>query len=249
MNITTSKIPDYVFSRFISDYDGLTEKYHITETGMSFKFACKENFVTAPSGKAISVGTEIPIVWFNFRKGITVLGGDFTYSKYELKVMELFTTPLIGQSQFVFVAGKTYGKVPVTNLYNGHASYARFTIDAEYTFATMRMDEFYATDFISLFIKQNIGKNWFNKKDFHPYLSLITNLGVGKLTNTDNQYPPAFTSFNKGYYESGVLVNNLLISGKIINIGLGMFYRYGPYAFGRTADNFCYRLALNFILK
>jgi len=189
------------------------------------------------------------MIWFNIRRGIPLLGGEYTYTKYEIKMLKIFVTRLFGQSQVVVVAGATNGDIPITNLYNGHASYANFTIDAENTFATMRMDEFYVSDFASIFLKQNFGGNWFHEHYFRPYFSLVTNAGVGKLANVNHQGPNTLAAFNKGYYESGAQINNLLITDNLINLGFGTFYRYGPYAFDNISHNFSYRLTINFILK
>ena len=242
-------IPNYIFTPLSNDFDGVNSTFYYTETGINLKFAMKELFIEAPSGKLISAGTYAPMIWFNVRRGIPLFGGEYTYTKYEFKLLKIFVTRLFGQSQMVMVAGKTTGDIPITNLYNGHASYATITIDAENTFATMRMDEFYVSDFASLFFKQNFGGTWFHEPYFRPYFSLVTNVGVGKLSNADHQGPNMLTSFNKGYYESGALINNLLISGNLINLGFGTFYRYGPYAFENVSHNFAYRITINFILK
>jgi hypothetical protein len=47
----------------------------------------------------------------------------------------------------------------------------------------------------------------------------------------------------KGYFESGLLINNLL-RFQLFRYGLGVLYRYGPYAFGKTIDNFAFKLTL-----
>jgi hypothetical protein len=49
----------------------------------------------------------------------------------------------------------------------------------------------------------------------------------------------------KGYYESGLLINNLFNMG-LYNIGVGVFYRYGPYALSETKDNFAYKVTVVF---
>ncbi len=249
LNNAIKILPDYIFTPAASNYNGTESTFHFTETGMCLKLAFHEKFVKIPNGRLISEGTEFPMIWFNIRRGVTVLGGNFSYTKYEIKVMKTLTSQALGQTNIVIAAGTTSGDIPITNLYNGHASYAPFTIDAENTFATMRMDEFFATDFASLFFKQNFGKTWFHHPFFHPYFSIASNAGIGQLTNAAHQAPVAYNSYNKGYYESGFLANDLLISGSLINLGFGIFYRYGPYAFESTSENFCYRLTINFNIK
>jgi hypothetical protein len=54
--------------------------------------------------------------------------------------------------------------------------------------------------------------------------------------------------FEKGFFETGILLNRLISTG-FFHYGLGVFYRYGPYAFEAPARNFAwkfsFRLAFN----
>lgn len=49
----------------------------------------------------------------------------------------------------------------------------------------------------------------------------------------------------KGYYESGLLINNLLDLG-VYSVGLGGFYRYGPYTMDKVWDNVGSKLTIKF---
>ncbi|MBQ5424978.1 MAG: hypothetical protein IIU33_07105, partial [Bacteroidales bacterium] len=47
---------------------------------------------------------------------------------------------------------------------------------------------------------------------------------------------------NKGYYESGLQLNNLLCLS-IEGFGLGVYYRYGPYRFtDKEINNWAFKL-------
>jgi hypothetical protein len=247
-NITDKILPGYIFTPAAADYNGYESTFHFTEIGMNMKIAFYEKFITSPGGRLIATENNYPDIWLNIRKGIPLAGSDFNYTKYELKVMQIIPAFLFGQSKFVFVAGKIYGDIPITDLYNGHASYAPVTIDAENTFATMRMDEFYTSGFTSLFFRQKF-RPLFNYPFFHPNFTLAANAGFGQLSNAGHHAPVILSTFNHGYYESGILINNLLISGSLINLGFGVFYRYGPYSFSNISDNFSYRVTLDFNLK
>jgi hypothetical protein len=48
-------------------------------------------------------------------------------------------------------------------------------------------------------------------------------------TNSSLEHSQQFKTMEKGYFEGGVFLNSLLISGTT-GIGIGLFYRYGPYA-------------------
>ena len=49
----------------------------------------------------------------------------------------------------------------------------------------------------------------------------------------------------KGFFESGLMLENLL-NATYYKLGVGIFYRYGPYAKEKTADNFSYKLTFTF---
>ena len=51
----------------------------------------------------------------------------------------------------------------------------------------------------------------------------------------------------KATYESGILFNNLLRQW-FLGYGLGVFYRYGPYALPKTIDNFAFKFTIRFNL-
>jgi len=48
-----------------------------------------------------------------------------------------------------------------------------------------------------------------------------------------------------GYYESGLLINNL-VNLQLYTIGIGAFYRWGPYSFDNVGDNFAYKISMIF---
>jgi len=50
---------------------------------------------------------------------------------------------------------------------------------------------------------------------------------------------------DKGYYESGILINKLL-NLRLYTLGVGVFYRYGPYTFKNGWDNVAGKFTLKF---
>ena len=53
----------------------------------------------------------------------------------------------------------------------------------------------------------------------------------------------SYKTMGKGYFESGLLINNLFRI-QILRYGFGVMYRYGYYAFSKTIDNFAFKLTL-----
>ena len=154
----------------------------------------------------------------------------------------------MGDTRFALLAGKVSSDVPYGRLYAGLSSYKPFTLESEQSFGTMRFNEFVADRFIALFVKQDFGKLLIRPRGkFQPELALVHNLGFGMLSNGAQHENITVESYGKGYFEGGLLMNNL-VRVQLFKYGLGVLYRYGPYAFPKTIDNFALKLTLQFNL-
>jgi hypothetical protein len=226
----------------------LLTQFYITEAGIRFKYAFKETFMKTPRGNKFSMGTKYPVLYLNLARGVDGLNGDFAYWRNELKVTKVFTTKAFGVTRLAFVTGLVTGDAPYSKLYVGTGSYKTFTLESEQSFGTMRFNEFLSDRFMFLFIKQDFGKLLFKPRGkFQPEIALVQNLGFGKLKNTAHHENITYSTLEKGYYETGLLINNILRI-QILRYGVGVFYRYGPYAFAKTIDNFAFKLTLQFNL-
>ena len=159
--------------------------------------------------------------------------------------MKFMLTPS-GPTHITIKAGDVTGDVPYPELFNGNGSYtSAFTLLAPYSFATMRMNEFTATQYASVFIRQSLGKLFMHgNTGFHPEILVVQHAGIGKLDNKyRNAYQPSPADFRKGYFESGLEIDNLLSSG-LLSYGLGVYYRYGPYALPTASDNWAFKIGM-----
>lgn len=227
----------------ISNYrTDIADKFWYTETGIKLKFAYNEKFMKFPNGK-FSLGTDYPILYLNISKGISALRGEYDYFKAETKITKSFITKSLGKTSIALVGGIASGNVPYSLYYNGHGSYQVFALESENSFATMRMNEFAASRFAALFIKHNFGSLLLRTKKFKPEIALVHNLGFGEFLSTKSQFDLPVRSFEKGYFEAGLLINKLLTQA-FIGYGAGVFYRYGPYSFAKPEDNLAFKLSV-----
>jgi hypothetical protein len=182
-------------------------------------------------------------VYANISKGFKNGFGDFAYWKVEAKFLLSALTKNFGKTDFTVTVGKVFGNLPYFELYNGHGSYYDFTIETANSFATMRMNEFLSDRFVNVYWRQDFGSLLFKTKKFKPEILLITSFGIGSLNNPEYQQGIVFKTMEKGYYESGILINNIIKSANIMGFGFGVYYRYGPYAFSNSKDNFAFKLS------
>ncbi len=108
------------------------------------------------------------------------------------------------------------------------------------------MNEFLSNRYAFLFYAHNFGKLLWRPKKFSPEFVVATNIGFGDLDHSEYHKGVSFKTMEKGYFESGLLINNLLNMSGIYTIGLGAFYRYGAYNLPDMADNFAYKVTLVF---
>jgi len=188
-------------------------------------------------------------VRFQYTRGFdNVLNGEFVYNRYDLQITESFYIKYLGMTTFEFRAGYIDGDLPYCNLYNGNGSYRIFTIYAANSFATMRMNEFLSNRYVALYFTHNFGSLLVKTRFFSPEIVLATNIAFGDLNNPEQHHNVAYQTMEKGYYESGILFHGLL-DLKFYKLGAGVFYRYGPYSFDKTGDNFAYKVSIVFPIE
>jgi hypothetical protein len=114
------------------------------------------------------------------------------------------------------------------------------------SFETMRTNEFQHNQFVAVHLRHNFKDLLLKSEKFRPKFMLVHNMLWGKLDHVESHNVP-IKSASKGYYESGLQVDNLYSSG-FSSLGLGFFYGYGPYHRPDFLDNFALKLStsLNF---
>ncbi len=232
----------------------LQNQFQFMDLTAAVKWAYKEKFIQTIDDK-ISLGTNYPVVWLQYTHGIKgLLDGEFNYNRLDLQIRKTFMIRYLGKLTFQFNAGYVDQPLPACNLYYGNASYRLITLFAPNSFATMRMNEFLSNKYSSLYLYHDFGYLLFKgKKWFHPEFALSQNIGFGWLDHPEfykyvNVVNEPYKTMDLGYYESGLLINKL-VDLKLYTIGIGGFYRWGPYSFNRTWDNVAAKITIIFPLK
>ncbi len=224
------------------------DQYRFTTITAGFKWAYGEKFIQTVNNK-ISLGTKFPVVWFEYTRGIKdFLGGEFDYDRFDIKVRKTFNIKYLGKLTLQINGGYVDQPIPACNLYYAPSSYRMITLYAPNSFGTMRSNEFLSNKYASLYLYHDFGYLLFKgKKWFHPEFALSQNIGFGWLDHPERYKEISIDpkEMDLGYYESGLLINNL-INLKIYTIGIGAFYRWGPYSFDYVGDNFACKVSMIF---
>ncbi len=243
------RIPLYNYSYFVNSAENIlvtTSDFTFTEASLVMRYAYGEKFMKN-TRSILSLGTHYPIIQFAATHGFNnILGGQYIYNRFDLKVTKSFFTKYVGTTSFTFEAGFIDRDIPYVNLFNAKASFISFNLYSPGSFATMRMSEFTSDRYASLFLSHNFGTLLFRSKYFSPEPEIVTNLGIGSLRHPENHLGENIKSFEKGYFESGLVINKI-IRLTFTDLGIGWFYRYGPYAMPTANENMAWKIAFQFV--
>ena len=222
--------------------------FKTSEIQLKIRFAYKEKYFD--NGRMLlSMGTNYPLLWFNYTQGFTsFFDGDFAFKKFDLQIRESFYTKYLGESTIDFRSGVVLGDISAAKLYSGSGTYELITIWAPASFGAMRPSEFLSDRYVSLFFSHNFGSLLFKGKKFKPEFELITNIGFGWLEHPEYHQNIDFKTMEKGYYESGLMINNL-VRLYLFDLGIGGVYRYGSYSYAYFKDNISFKITLTMPLK
>ena len=232
--------------KYGSIYEGTThfkDEFNFTDMTIGFRYAFREKFIQTTKSR-VSLGTKYPVVWFQYTHGFNnILGGEFEYNRFDIKVEETFYTKYIGETKIQLRLGYIDGNLPSCNLYNGNGAWRKFTIFAPNSFATMRMNEFLSNRYAALYFDHSFEKLLIQSRFFAPVFIISTNLAFGALNNPEQHINEEFKTMELGYYESGLRINSLL-KLPFLNFGIATYYRFGPYSLDRTIDNFGFKFTV-----
>ena len=179
--------------------------------------------------------------YFTVIHGFKEFYGDYNYTKTEFKAKFYILFSNIGKTTIMVQGGIMSQNSPIMELFNGYGGFSgTFSLNAPYSFATMRFNEFASSNFAAVHIRHNFSQWLFPEKfKTRPALIFAQNMGIGEL---DTYYLKKYDlkDYRKGYFESGFEVNNLLRFG-YLSWGVGIYYRYGPYQFSSPHENFGYK--------
>ena len=221
--------------------DSLTEgRFTIAE--LKLRFAYNEKFLSTPQGIR-SLGTLSPIVWLSYQHAFpNMFGSEFEYDRFKFEASKNFYTRYLGVSKVIVQAGYATETCPVMETFNILGTYDPFGLYSPGSFNTMRLDEFFCDRFVALYLSHNFsGMLWKpNSRWFQPELSIITNIGWGDMKRAKAYPEKNFKTMEKGYFESGLVVDGILAT-PMTKLGVGVFYRYGPYSLPNVWNNFAWK--------
>lgn len=226
----------------------------MSQAGLRLRWAPGEK-LAATGLREVALGSRWPVFHARIIRGkVDYLKGDEALNhRLDLMVEKTFRTALYGNISLRVAAGAVEANVPSSLFYNARGSNtldysgkSYFGIAAPYTFETMRVNEFLHNRYALLHLRYSLRDLLFRSGRFKPMLTLVQNILFGTLDEAEKQLLTARTA-ERGFLESGLYIDRMVSSG-FSAIGLGVFYRYGTYAFDDSLDNLAVKLSLSFEL-
>lgn len=230
--------------------------YRLSTLDLGLRIAFGEKFIKTSQGLSVE-GNANPVIWLSYQKNLKgVFGSPYNFDKIEFQFQGKKEFKYLGETSITAQAGYIHGVAPITELFNIEGSGAdRFDVYSPESFNTMRPDEFFCDRFAALYFSHNFKNLLFDFKKFHPEIIVVTNIAWGDLEmqrrndavtqRLGNLETWGLSDLKKGYYESGLIVDNI-IRILYMKLGFGTFYRYGPYSYDDTWDNFVFKINMTF---
>ncbi len=249
---------DYIFTPKVEDNQifSVNKSYFVqNEFSLQANYAKNEEYLEV-RGQRILNKIELPSANINVRIG-TLTQGNFTenYTKLEGRFFHKHKFLYYGTLHTEIQTGKIFGNLPYHFLYNGMGTTGRLYPFTQGYFQTVDIYEFVNSEFLNVFLHHNFGSiipAKYKTKHFQPELTFYQFFGVGNLSNAKNHTFINTQSMEKGLFESGIGIDKLYrykyVNIAYLNLGLGVFGRYGAYTRGQWNDNFAIKLLVKFEL-
>jgi hypothetical protein len=249
LNINRTPLYDYRWLGSNTDYrEGAFSQ---TELQVKMRYAFRERLVES-LGQRVSMGSKYPVWEVSYTEGLSdLLESTFSYRKIETQLSYQFKTKSWGNTRFILRAGMAQGELPASLLFYGAGNQndSAFLYAEDY-FQTMTLYEFLSDQYGHLFIYQDFGSRLFKLPRFKPQISLVHAMGIGNLAQPEVHEGISFQTMEKGFFESGIVIRQLLrinyFNLGYMGLGIGGFYRYGPYQHTELRQNLAFKVNLSF---
>ena len=203
---------------FNNDPGDGTEIYdNITTSEIKFytRFAYNEKFVSGEFNR-VSFGTKYPVITVQYTYGINNFwNSDFEFHKINFKVKDRVRINPFGYLDYIFDAGKIFGKLPylLLELHKGNETYSY----DDYAFNMMNYYEFASDQYISLSVTHHFDGLFLDKIPLFKKLKWREVLSVksvwGSLDDKHKEimpFPVNLSKLRKPYVEAGAGIENIL---------------------------------------
>ena len=195
----------------------------------------------------VSKGTNYPKIRIRVAKGLPeVFTANQDYWRLNFEIQQDIPLLALGSFSWCLAAGQTIGDVPLFLQQQGNGTGRNWNLSVRNTFETMVPGEFYNAKQVALYNRLDFTKFKTKANWNEPQICLHHAIGFGEMDDKTG-HSTTFRSMDKGFYEGGLIVNNILVSS-FMGLGVGGFYRYGYYSNSGWSKNIVPKLTVTFNL-
>ena len=246
--LNDKRSPQYNYSFLLNN--NWVKEYETTEFSAQIRFAYKEKYIWQLKQKLL-IESKWPILTVGYKKGLKgFYGGELDYEKLWVQLDYKYHFPRLGESKIRVEAGKVWGNIPYSFLFSGAGGWnSTMPFFVENRFNTMSPNQFANNEIINAYFSHNFGTRLFSTPKWKPKVMITQAFGIGNLTNKTFHKDITLTDMNKGYYESGLVINEILrynfFNFFYLGVGGGIFYNYGYYSSNNWENNIKLKISGN----
>jgi hypothetical protein len=223
-------------------FSTLASPFEVAETVVEciWKIGDKVKYI---GEKRISTGSKWPTIRAKAALSIpTIYQSTLHYQRYAMDIYQTIPIRGIGNFSYLVSLGHLEGEVPLYLSFVAPGTGGEWNLSVANTFETVKPSSFYNTSIASNFMRFSFKKIKTGVKWTSPQVNLHHAIGFGTF-DQKSEHNFNFQSFSKGYFEGGVLINNLL-NISTTGLGIGCFYNYGAYSSANALANFMFKFGL-----
>ena len=237
-------LDNYRFVNILNEDGTASASFDVAETGVVINWSIRERIMLLGEQR-VPLGSKFPKIQLKAMKGWnSIFDGQLDYYRFNLSISQNISIRGVGKLYLNSTSGLTIGEVPLALMQMPFGTNRNWNLTVPNTFETMQAAEFFTDKHTALFFRFAFIPLKIKTKYTSPQFVIHSAAGVGEMRN-QNLHKHAFNVHEKGFYESGLIIDKLLILNNT-GFGIGVFHRYGAYAFPEMTDNFVYKLSIQF---
>jgi hypothetical protein len=212
--------------------------FNTTQVGVALRWAPNDKYMEGPFGRR-PIDLSYPVYKIQYTRGVPdVWGSNYEFDKIDVAIEYRFKTKRFGESKFELAGGYVHGELPYSLIYTSVANRpvnVNWPVQPAgmYAFETMFNNEFISNAWAHFVFRQNFKGYLFKIGKFNPHVEWMFGATFGSLNNPEQHQNVEFKTLEKGYYETGIEFNKIYQG-----LGVGFYYRMGPYQLPKQIDNF-----------
>ncbi len=240
-------LPTYAYSFAAHEFG---DYYQLTELNFQVQYFFGAQFIRMGNSRNLAA-IRFPMLQASYTQGLRALGSHFRYGKWEARLVHEHTFRQAGTLHGELWFGFAKGDIPYHALWNGQGTGKPVPRMIPTFMQTMGLYEFLNDRFAFVFLSHNFRKLLYKSpyKWLQPEPVFHQNFAWGNLRNPTEHQGITTNTLNKGYWESGFMLNNLIkfkyMKSLKIGLGGGVFFRYGYYHRDKFSENVAYKFSFS----